>query len=254
MLVPYEGKCRDNGVTLVRATYGKVSWECHYNFAYSITGRRRGNIVTFSCHLGNEFVSMSLHVSYDDDGELTVADLLANILDGALGDEGIGILQAGERVTTTYYTHVDGPCDKDCTVGNTTYDSTIEIKSLMWTIPFGQNFSFNLPELDFEIGNDALPLQLSVEDEGDPPVLEIEWAFTLAFGFDEDDGFFLYTYPDGLPGGEGCSELFIRASLLLDDLNINSRLLYFLNLTMDNVDIGKCTVQYCHRTTMLHLC
>ena len=69
--------------------------------------------------------------------------------------------------------------------------------------------------------------------------MQIEWAFTLSFGFDEDDGFFLFTYPDGLPDEEGCSELFIKANLLLDDLDINARLLYFLDLAFTDVDIGE---------------
>ena len=67
--------------------------------------------------------------------------------------------------------------------------------------------------------------------------VQIEWEFTLSFGFDEDDGFFLYTYPHGLPD-EGCSELFVKANLLLDDLDIKAKLLYFLELSFTDVTIG----------------
>ena len=63
--------------------------------------------------------------------------------------------------------------------------------------------------------------------------------FTLSFGFDEDDGFFLYTYPDGLPDGEGCSELFVKADLLLPIATINAKLLYFLELAFTDVKIGE---------------
>ena len=50
----------------------------------------------------------------------------------------------------------------------------------------GQTYSVNLPELEFEIGNDGLPLQVVVN--GGTPVLEIEWEFNLAFGFDDETG------------------------------------------------------------------
>ena len=50
----------------------------------------------------------------------------------------------------------------------------------------GQTYRVNLPELEFEIGNDGLPLQVVVD--GGTPVLEIEWEFNLAFGFDEETG------------------------------------------------------------------
>lgn len=40
-----------------------------------------------------------------------------------------------------------------------------------------------------------LPLTFEVKDN--EPVLKVEWQFKLAFGFDEDDGFFLYTFPEG---------------------------------------------------------
>ena len=67
--------------------------------------------------------------TYDKGSKLTVADLLANILNQAVGDEGIGILQEGKEITTTYYEHADGPCLNDidlkifnCTIGNNTYD------------------------------------------------------------------------------------------------------------------------------------
>jgi hypothetical protein len=50
----------------------------------------------------------------------------------------------------------------------------------------GQKYNNTLPELDFEIGNDNFPLQVAVN--GGKPVLQIEWEFNLAFGFDEESG------------------------------------------------------------------
>ena len=61
----------------------------------------------------------------------------------------------------------------ECLIGSNIYDESKEnVKSLMWTIPFGQKYSFALPDLDFEIGNDALPFQLNV-DAAKKPVLEV---------------------------------------------------------------------------------
>jgi hypothetical protein len=61
--------------------------------------------------------------------------------------------------------------------------------------------------------------------------LTIFWKFKLAFGFDETDGFFLYTFP-----GEG-SEFQIVADLELDLNSIDATLLYFLNLELKKIRI-----------------
>lgn len=80
--------------------------------------------------------------NYDDDtdqsGDNTVAKLLADILSDLLGDgstelniPGLGILKGD--INVTYYEHVDG-----ATVGSDMYDrQNQDVKSLMWTIPFG---------------------------------------------------------------------------------------------------------------------
>lgn len=161
---------------------------------------------------------------YDNsaDEDSTVADLLADILSVELGDEGLGILQ--DDITVSYYEHVRG---SRVEYGN--YDRSKDIKSLMWTIPFGQEYLITLPALDFELGNKALPLQLNVDSS--PPEFSIEWKFTLSFGFDEEDGFFLYTHP-----GEE-SELFIKADFTTPSIDVDAKLLYFLNLEMENAEI-----------------
>ena len=164
---------------------------------------------------------------YDNgaDGDSTVADLLANVLSVELGNDsgGLGILQS--NVTVSYYEHVDG--DR---IEYGSYDRSKDIKSLMWKIPFGQKYEIVLPELDFELGNDALPLQLNIDS--DPPVLEIEWQFDLAFGIDNDDGFFLYTYPE-----TNSSEFFIKAGLKSGKIMVDAKLLYFLNMELEGAQI-----------------
>ena len=44
----------------------------------------------------------------------------------------------------------------------------------------GQEINITLPELDFELENEALPLQLRVN--GSQPVLTITWELLFAFG------------------------------------------------------------------------
>lgn len=166
--------------------------------------------------------------SYDNDSASTgtVADIIANVLNDLLGDEGINILQQ-EGITVTYFEHVE-ILDVD---GNTTgnfrtenhaeYDETLPIKSLMWTFPFGQKINIPLPGLNFKLPS-YLPLSFDIVDN--QPVLEIEWQFKLAFGFDEDDGFFLYTFPE-----EEESEFFVTANaVILNNVDIPATLLYFL--------------------------
>lgn len=61
-------------------------------------------------------------------------------------------------------------------------------------------------------------------------MLTLKWGFKFAFGFDVDDGFFLYTFPQEDEG----SEFFIRADLSVDNLNIDAKLLYFLNVALND--------------------
>lgn len=110
----------------------------------------------------------------------------------------------------------------------------------------GQSYKVTLPQLDFELGNNQLPLQIKV-DSGNP-VMSISWSLTLAFGFDETSGyvsefdildpfqrvlifsstcsFFLYTFP-----GKS-AEFFIKADLFVPLGNVNSKLLYFLDFAL----------------------
>jgi hypothetical protein len=69
----------------------------------------------------------------DDDGSTTVADIIGSELTGLLGPNGAGILKSSIEVT--YYEHIDGSL-----VNHSSYDPNLEIKSLMWTIPFGKHY------------------------------------------------------------------------------------------------------------------
>ena len=174
---------------------------------------------------------LNSYVVHKDDSQ-TVADVVASALNEALGDKGISILQKG-GITVTYFKHVEILDGQDEPTGNfeavpyTSYDSSSpETKSLMWTFPFGQTINIPIPGLNFKLEGDALPLEFSISDNlsDNTPSLEIEWQFKLAFGFDEDDGFFLYTFPD-----DDQSEFFVKANaVILEDATISAKLLYFL--------------------------
>ena len=174
-----------------------------------------------------------------DDGESTVADLIANVLTDLLGNN-LGILN--ENITVTYYEHNGQvsltPHDK--------YNKDIDIKSLMWTIPFGQTYTIKLPPMNFDLGNENFPLQISTSAD-EQPTLNLTWSFKLAFGFDEKDGFFLYTFPHVDPSQEE-SEFFVRADFNLPVNYAEAKLLYFLNLTLADIDIafGENTVHIIH--------
>ena len=124
-----------------------------------------------------------------DDGDSTVADLIANVLTDLLGDNNIGILS--DVVSVKYYEHIG----QESLVQHGTYSADLEVKSLMWEIPFGQTFTIELPPMNFDLGNKNFPLQIST-GSNEQPSLSLQWSFRLAFGFDENDGFFLYTYPN----------------------------------------------------------
>ena len=118
-----------------------------------------------------------------DDGNSTVADLIANTLTDLLGND-LGILNG--TVAVKYFEH-------NTTVGQESlktydnYNSDLEIKSLVWEIPFGQTFTIDLPPMNFDLGNDNFPLQIKTAST-EQPSLTLEWSFKLSFGFDENAG------------------------------------------------------------------
>jgi len=162
--------------------------------------------------------------TYSDEGrDDSVADVIAAILNDLLED----ILE-DEGIVVTYYDHNEtGLIDVPYKKGDK------RIKSLMWTFNFGQKIAFRLPSLDFELGNKALPLQIEV-DGANTPSFTIDWHFKLGVGFDEKEGFFLYTFPD-----EGESEFFIKADFAFDDPieSVDAKLLYFLKFELEEIDM-----------------
>jgi len=112
--------------------------------------------------------------------------------------------------------------------GNTVSCLDDTAKSVMWTIPFGQEFEEELP-LDFSLVSD-FPFEVSLGGLGSPvPSLKCSWRFNLAFGFDEEEGFFLYTFPKETDD----SELAITALLSVKDQDFKASLFY---LTADTKD------------------
>ena len=115
----------------------------------------------------------------DQGGAQTVADVVGFEIGNLL--ERLTILKPTENVTVSYF-------NKNGTdmIYTGTDENKKDVTSIRWTVPFGQEFVFDLPDLTFELEGDALPLQLSMEDI--TPQLRVNWCFNLAFGFDEDDG------------------------------------------------------------------
>lgn len=71
--------------------------------------------------------------TYDNDNaDSTVVDLIATLLTDLLGNNGLGVLSSS--VSATYFEHIN----EESLVPYDTYDDNLEIKSVMWEIPFGE--------------------------------------------------------------------------------------------------------------------
>lgn len=116
-------------------------------------------------------------------------------------------------------------------VGDSLSCSDDKATSVMWTIPLGQELEEEFP-LDFSLIND-FPFEVSLGSPGSPmPSLKVSWRFNLAFGFDKEEGFFLYTFPN-----ETKSELAIEALLNVADQDFNASL-FFLSADMKGFDLS----------------
>ena len=116
---------------------------------------------------------------YSEEGN---TDTVAEVIRAALDDLLEPVLQ-DEGVTLEYYEY-----DENEGLKPVLYDeSNTNISSLMWTFNFGKSISKDLPELDFELGNSALPLQIKLVGD-DAPVFEVDFKFKLGIGFDEKEG------------------------------------------------------------------
>eukprot|EP00547_Thalassionema_nitzschioides_P012330 CAMPEP_0194259812 /NCGR_PEP_ID=MMETSP0158-20130606/44433_1 /TAXON_ID=33649 /ORGANISM="Thalassionema nitzschioides, Strain L26-B" /LENGTH=252 /DNA_ID=CAMNT_0038999749 /DNA_START=111 /DNA_END=866 /DNA_ORIENTATION=+ len=146
---------------------------------------------------------------------MTIADVLAIELNGTL--KNVGILQTGKEVTVTCFKFDDADnVPQDC--------SDAGLTSLQWNIPIGQEFDIPLP-IDFEIDSATLPLRLELNT-----ALTISWSFSLGFGYDEKDGFFLAT------DGEDGKEFLVSAQLSVEDENVKASLL-FLEAQINSLNI-----------------
>ncbi|EJK50116.1 hypothetical protein THAOC_30946, partial [Thalassiosira oceanica] len=157
------------------------------------------------------------------DNSTNIPAILTTQLENSLGP--LGILAPNESVGVAFYTHTK---DGNRTKHTGEFDPDAGYKSIMWTIPFGKTETITLPELDFQLQGD-FPLNLKVDAA--PPELALSWGFKMSFGFDEDDGFFIYTWPDEE------SEFFISADFNLPNLNLSAELLRFLKVNTTNTDI-----------------
>lgn len=119
----------------------------------------------------------------------TAAELLGDLLEIAVGS--VGLLQRDRNVVVDCFFF-----DADATA-TTTVECTSENPkpdSLMWSVPFGQSVVVEMP-LDFSLEASTFPLEIEFggDNSADVPTLELGWSIDLAFGFDQNDGFFLFT-------------------------------------------------------------
>jgi hypothetical protein len=176
---------------------------------------------------GRRKVIPSLQAGLDSfEGEATtVAKLLGLLIELAL--DKIGILQPGERVAVDcFYYNND-------TNARTTVECVSENpkpSSVMWAIPFGQRFVIEMA-LDFDLDTGDFPLEIEFDgDANSVPTLTIGWSLSLAFGFDESAGFFLYTFPDG------SEEFRVYALLSVLDRTLSAKLI-FLKGSLTDLDL-----------------
>lgn len=115
----------------------------------------------------------------DQGGATTVADVVGFEIESLL--ETLTILDPGKNVNVSYFNQ-----NGTDIIYTGSEEDKRDVKSIMWTIPFGQEFVVPLPDLSFELEGDAFPLQLQFDNL--TPQLRLNWCFNFAFGIDEDDG------------------------------------------------------------------
>jgi hypothetical protein len=165
--------------------------------------------------------------SFEGDKD-TVADVIARLMETAI--DRIGILQENETVTVTCFYYNDDPNVTQREVIDDCLSDYPVSASLMWTLPFGQSFAIELP-LDFDLDAGSFPLEIEFDGiDSNVPTLAIGWSFNLAFGFDEVEGFFLYTFP------EGSQEFRVEALLSVLDRTLSATLI-FLKASISDLDL-----------------
>ncbi len=154
----------------------------------------------------------------------TVGDILARLMDKALDAVEPSLRLENKSTEFLCYVYSNDTSRQeivDCV------DDTSDPTSVMWSIPFGQSFSIDLP-LDFDLDAGDFPLEITF-DGGDSS-LKIGWGFDLAFGYMEGPGFFLFTFPDDGP------EITIEAGLAVLGFTLDATLL-FLKGSLSNGDL-----------------
>ncbi|GAX18396.1 hypothetical protein FisN_2Lh003 [Fistulifera solaris] len=144
----------------------------------------------------------------------TVGDVLARLMDKALDAVEPSLRLEGRSTEFICYIYSNDTLQQeavDCV------DETNDPTSVMWSLPFGQSFSIDLP-LDFDLDAGSFPLEITF-DGGDSS-LKIGWGLDLAFGYMEGPGFFLFTFPDDGP------EITIEAGLSIVGFTLDATLLF----------------------------
>jgi len=166
----------------------------------------------------------------DENGDApgTVVDVLAQEMQRLLNNDSVDLIAPDKTVSVTCYKYDESSKKQTklakCSEGDPT--------SLMWTVPFGQEYSIEL-DLDFSLDAGSFPLAMALSGES-VPTLSISWEFTVGFGFDEKKGFFLSTEVED--ANDNASELQVQAWFTLEDKTLDARV-FFLTANMSELDM-----------------
>lgn len=154
----------------------------------------------------------------------TVGDVLARLMDNAMDAVQPSLRLANQSTDFFCYIYNNNTLRQESVA---CLDDKSDPTSVMWSLPFGQSFTIDLP-LDFDLDAGNFPLEITF-DGGDSS-LTIGWGFDLAFGYMEGPGFFLFTFPDDGP------EITIEAGLAIVGFTLDATLL-FLKGSLSNGDL-----------------
>ena len=163
--------------------------------------------------------------SYDEEPD-TMAEVLANELQRLLENDSVDLIAPNKTVSVACFNYNKPTMTQTkLTACNSTDPKPT---SLMWTVPFGQEYKIEL-DLDFDVDGGSFPLAMSLQGNS-TPTLTLAWEFSLGFGFDEKEGFFIST--SNLDG----SELKVMAWFTLENKTVDATL-FFLKAHLSDLDI-----------------
>ena len=185
----------------------------------ALGGNSKNNVLGKARRLVGQGLAAALGATQSD-GD-TFIEVIADTIDMALRGT-TDLMRPDDAVSFQCYTrtsndglpsHVPSAC------------ATGESSSVVWTIPLGGCFNVSTP-LDFQL-DPQLPFHVKVGGKGDDnvAVLSLAWSFAFSFGFDESEGFFLFT---GLP-----DEFQVEALLSVENVNVDASLLFLNAATSD---------------------